>query len=347
MQDRQAWSAFVLANPGIAGTEFLLSPEWTSIVKEEHQGAICLAIIDDFAPVNPESIEVAKILALIVISQRPLGRGFFYWYAPRGPILKSDMSQEKAAEVIKFIVHGIKRFNQKALFLKVEPASADESFWRSVFPARALSGVFRVRRALDIQPRETIILDLKKTEAELLAAMHQKTRYNIRLAQKKGVKIIEGKAQDFEDFEEFWRLMAVTGGRDGFRLHDKEHYRRLLSVTQVFFAEYEGKKIATAMIIFWGGRATYLHGGSDNNFREVMAPYLLQWEMICRAKKEGVALYDFYGISDKKWPGVTRFKRGFGGEERVYPGVFDIVFRSAMYRCYRLIKLVRAVVKGK
>ena len=355
MQDRQAWSAFALANKGIAGTEFLLSPEWTSVVKEEYQGTTCLAVIDDFAPVNPENIEVAKILALIVISQRSLSRGFFYWYAPRGPLLKDGLGQEKAAEVIKFLFHGIKRINQKALFLKVEPACADENFWRSVFPARALSGVFRVRRAQDIQPRETIVLNLKKTEDELLAEMHQKTRYNIRLAQKKGVKIIEGSLQDFE---EFWRLMDITGGRDGFRLHDKEHYRRLLSLPQenipgksefirLFFAEYEGKKIATALLSFWGGRATYLHGGSDNDVREVMAPYLLQWEMITRAKHEGATLYDFYGISEKKWPGVTRFKRGFGGEERVYPGVFDIIFRAAIYRCYRLVKLLRAVIKGK
>ena len=355
LQDRRAWSAFAFANKGIAGTEFLLSPEWTEIVKEEHQGATCLAVVDDFAPVNPDNLEAAKILALIVISQRSLSRGFFYWYAPRGPLLRSDLSREKSAEVIKFLFHGIKRLNQKAVFLKVEPASADETFWRSVFPSRLLSGIFRVRRAQDIQPRETIVLNLRKTEDELLAAMHQKARYNIRLAQKKGVKIISGQPGDFE---EFWRLMTVTGGRDGFRLHDKEHYRRLFSLSQktlpdkpafvqVFFSEYEGKKIATALMSFWGRRATYLHGGSDNDFREVMAPYLLQWEMICRAKKEGALLYDFYGISEKKWPGVTRFKRGFGGEERIYPGVFDIVFRAAMYRCYRLLKLVRAVVRGK
>ncbi len=355
MKDRQAWSAFVLANHGAAGAEFLLSPEWTEITKSEHQETKCLAVIDDFALADADKMEATKILALIIISQRVLGRGFFYWYAPRGPLLRSDLSREKSAEVIKFLFHGIKRLNQKAVFLKVEPASADETFWRSVFPARSLSGVFRVRRASDIQPRETLVLDLKKTEDDLLAAMHQKTRYNIRLAQKKGVKIIEG---NLEDFTEFWRLMDVTGGRDGFRLHDKEHYRRLLSLPQenipgkpefirIFFAEYEGKKIATAMLSFWGGRATYLHGGSDNDFREVMAPYLLQWEMISRAKKEGAALYDFYGISEKKWPGVTRFKRGFGGEEKVYPGVFDIVFRAAIYRCYRLMKLVRAVIKGK
>lgn len=344
MRDEQAWSAFGLANKGVAGTEFLLSPDWTKIVREEHAEVTCLAVIDDFAPVNPDKMEMAKILALIVISQRSLGRGFFYWYAPRGPLLRSDLSRDKAAEVIKFLFHGIKRFNQKALFLKVEPASADEAFWRLVFPARSLSGVFRVHRAPDIQPKETIVLNLKKTEDELLKEMHQKTRYNIRLAQKKGVKIIEGSAADFE---EFWRLMTITGGRDDFRLHDKEHYRRLLSITKIFFAEYQGKKVATAMMIIYGGRATYLHGGSDNEFREVMAPSLLQWEMITRAQQAGAALYDFYGISEKKWPGVTRFKRGFGGEERVYPGVFDIVFRVAMYRCYRLLKLVRAAVRGK
>ncbi len=355
MQDEKIWSAFVLDNKGAAGSEFLLSPEWTEVVKGEYNEVKCLAIVDDLSLNDVSKISASEILVLIIISRRNLGRGFFYWYAPRGPLLQSGLSKEKSAEAIKFLLRAIKRLNQKALFLKVEPASADEDFWRSVFPSRSLSGIFRVRRASDIQPRETLVLDLKKTDDELLSAMHQKTRYNIRLAQKKGVKIIEGRP---DDFEEFWRLMAITGGRDGFRLHDKEHYQLLASLEKenipgkpefirIFFAEHEGKKIATAMLSFWGGRATYLHGGSDNDFREVMAPYLLQWEMIVRAKQEGASLYDFYGISDKKWPGVTRFKRGFGGEERVYPGVFDIVFRVSMYRCYRLIKLVKAVIKGK
>ena len=141
--------------------------------------------------------------------------------------------------------------------------------------------------------------------------------------------------------------MTITGNRDGFRLHDAKHYENLLknsNFISLFFTEYKGEKIATALLSNFWQQATYLHGGSNYEKRQLMAPYLLQWEMIKQAKINGAFIYDFYGIHEEKWPGVTRFKQGFQGEKRSYPGTFDVVFRPAMYQLYQLIKFGRQFV---
>jgi len=142
--------------------------------------------------------------------------------------------------------------------------------------------------------------------------------------------------------------MALTGGRDNFRLHGAAHYKNLLTVApdfiKLFLAEYRGRNIAAGFFCFWGDKVTYLHGASDNEFRNVMAPYLLQWFLILAAKKEGYRYYDFYGLDEKKWPGVTRFKLGFGGRTVEYPGTYDVIFNSAGYRIYNLARKIRRLV---
>jgi len=187
------------------------------------------------------------------------------------------------------------------------------------------------------------MLDLKKSKEELLSDMHQKTRYNIRLAKKKGVEIIEGGADDFDDF---WNLINKTADRDRFRIHTKEYYKKMLSVdfVKIFFAKFAGKIIATGIFSFYGDTVTYMHGASDNEHRNVMAPYLLQWELITRAKEKGFKYYDFYGIDDKKWPGVTRFKKGFGGFEKRYPGTFDMVFSQIWYNVYNILRKIKRLL---
>lgn len=333
--DKNLWQEFIKQNAGCAGWEFLLSPDWVDILKTEGQSIKVLAVADE-----------ENLVAIIVLVKKFLSSRFFYWYAPRGPLLKNDLSDKESLDTIKFLLTSVRRLDMHALFIKLEPANKTADFWQSIFSDKSFFSVYRIKSALDVQPRHTLVIDLKKSEDELLAQMHPKTRYNIRLAKKKGVKIIKGSVSDFS---EFWRLMTLTGGRDGFRLHSAKHYEHLLknnNFIQLFFAEYKGQKIATALMsIFWH-QATYLHGGSDYEKRQVMAPYLLQWEMIKQAQASNAFIYDFYGINEEKWPGVTRFKQGFQGEKRSYPGTFDIIFRPAMYRCYQLIKFTRQLVKS-
>jgi peptidoglycan pentaglycine glycine transferase (the first glycine) len=149
------------------------------------------------------------------------------------------------------------------------------------------------------------------------------------------------------DFEKFWSLMSATVNRDGFRLHEKEYYKKMLEVENIklFFAEHQNNILCAGIFSFFGDTAIYLHGASSDENRELMAPHLLQWELIKKAKSLGCKYYDFFGIDEKKWPGVTRFKRGFGGQEMNYPGTFDIIFDKTKYGVYKFLRKIRRLIK--
>jgi lipid II:glycine glycyltransferase (peptidoglycan interpeptide bridge formation enzyme) len=322
--DSKKWTDFLTATPGASGLEFLVSPQWAEIMAREWKTVLPLAATDGSG----------NLSALFCLIKESLPVGFFYWYAPRGPIFKEGISEEEATEITQAVILKLKADYPKSVFLKIEPA-------QNVLPSGKEDNI-KLVSAPDIQPQKTLVLDLKIEAENLLATMHQKTRYNIRLAEKKGVKIVLGGPADFN---EFWRLMSMTSERDGFRIHNQKHYQNLLAAPadfiQLFFAQYEGQKIATALVCSFGTQVTYLHGASDNKYRNVMAPYLLQWEIIKQAQVSGATIYDFYGVNEKKWPGVTRFKLGFGGEIREYFGVFDIVLRSGIYQLYQGLKKIK------
>jgi lipid II:glycine glycyltransferase (peptidoglycan interpeptide bridge formation enzyme) len=206
------------------------------------------------------------------------------------------------------------------------------------------------------QPQTTLVLDLGHTEEALLEQMHSKTRYNIRLAERKGVTIREGKNPDI-----FTTLNAETTQRDGFKSHDAAYYAAFLDIQGVRqFTAYntEGTPIATILTISTPSAMTYIHGASSNTDRQLMAPYLLQWHAIQEAKHAGCTEYDFWGIAPifpqgtapketcyngycwtvtHPWTGITRFKVGFGGHVVSYPDAQDVVLRPRMYRLYQYI----------
>lgn len=343
--EKSIWQEFLEKNAGSSGTEFLLSPEWSAGIEKDGKVALSLFVAKDFDYSQKELLS-DDILAAIVLIKKTVARRFFYWYAPRGPLLRQGLSDKRQQEVVKFLIKAISRLDRKALFLKLEPANRGKIFWHKTWAKLFHFALWRVKMVEAVQPQKTVVLDLCPEEEELLKSFHQKTRYNIRLAVKKGVKIEEGKSKDFPAF---WSLMEKTAQRDGFRIHNKGHYENLLNLDnnfiKLFLASYQEKVIAAAFVSFYGNRATYLHGASDNKWRNLMAPHLLQWEVIKVAKKRGCKLYDFYGIDEKKWPGVTRFKLGFSKKIISYAGTYDIIFRSVIYRMYGLIKNGRALIK--
>ena len=220
------------------------------------------------------------------------------------------------------------------------------------------SAGIKVVAAENRQPKVTLTLDLKKTEEQLLTEMHAKTRYNIRLAEKKGVVVREEKNADI-----FWKLNQDTTGRDFFKSHGFEYYRQMLNLEMArqLTAYYEGKPIASNIFINHEGSFIYLHGASSNASRNVMAPYLLQWCGIQLAKKLGAVEYDFWGISPPvgegiknrecynnycwdrahPWNGVTRFKAGFGGTIKEYPTAFEVAIGKTKYDLFNLIKKMK------
>jgi lipid II:glycine glycyltransferase (peptidoglycan interpeptide bridge formation enzyme) len=237
----------------------------------------------------------------------------------------------------------------RAIFLKLEP-----DLWDDEKPGtwNLELGTWNLELRTsphNIQPPRTIIVDIKGSEDEILACMKQKTRYNIRLAEKKGVTV-----RTWEDIESFHEMMLVTGGRDGFGVHSLEYYRHAYELLhpkqmgELLLAEYEGKPLAALFVARSGKRAYYLYGASTDEERNRMPTYLLQWEAMKWAKARGCEEYDLWGVPDEDeatleanfeqrhdglW-GVYRFKRGFGGELKRAAQAMDRVYNPVLYWAY-------------
>ncbi len=222
-----------------------------------------------------------------------------------------------------------------------------------------------VKASHDMQPRETFVIDISKDEDMLLAEMKSKTRYNIRLAEKKGVRVFLSNNERFR--KAFVDLVTGTADRKGIVPHPRKYYEKMLETllgdtATLFVAEHESDILGVNLMVFHDGTATYLHGGSADVKREYMAPFLLQWEAIREAKRRGCTRYDFGGIrtvssqqsavnkkqstSNNGWEGITRFKIGFSPatEPIVFPGCYDIVLSPARYFLYRFFSIFRAHV---
>jgi lipid II:glycine glycyltransferase (peptidoglycan interpeptide bridge formation enzyme) len=318
VKNNENWDKFVGAQSHV---EFLQSWEWGDF-QEKVEGAVTRLGVYH----NGEMVAAATLV------KKSLPLGMNYFYCPRGAITISDL-RFSISDLYNFLFSEIKKIakKEKTIFLRFEPRK---------FEIR--NSKIAIRKSIDIQPAKTIMLDLSKSEEVLLATMHQKTRYNICLAEKKGVKIIEGGEGGFESF---WSLMEKTSGRDKFTAHNKDYYQKLLQtapeIFKLYVGQYEGKIITSGIFSFFGDTVTYLFGASADEHREVMAPYLLQWELIKCGKAAGCRYYDFFGIDEKKWPGVTRFKHGFSGMQIDYPGTFDVIFNPISYSLYKILRIIR------
>lgn len=294
---------------------------------------------------NPNSKTGIMAVALLIRHDLPFGMS--YLYCPRGPIVSKSKTENEKLKILEYLFNKIKKIalQEKSLFLRIDPAiEMNREYFKS----------FR-KASSEIQPKDTLILDLAKTQEKLLAGMKQKTRYNIRLAEKRGVEVFV--ASDYEKyFSDFWNLIEETSERNKIVSYDEKYYRKMLEVlrennfakngsgvvselrAKLYLARYEGRIIAANIVLFFGDIAVYLHGASSGKYRNVMAPYLLQWEQILNAKNRGYKKYDFWGITindeKEKWRGLTRFKKGFGGQEESYIGAHDFPFDVWKYDLY-------------
>lgn len=334
INDKLKWNNFLLNQPTQTGI-FLQSWEWLDFQKIVGHKTHRLGLIDE----NGELQAIAGVIENVLL----LGKK--YLYCPRGPITNQKLNiknQNLLIEKIKKIAK-----NEKAFFIRIEPI--DQNLKSAILN-------LEFKKTSPIQPECTLVLDLTNSEEQLLAAMHPKTRYNIRLAMRHGVTIHRTRSTNQEmlkeDFEIFWKLLLKTAKRDGFRTHPKNYYWQMLNVLAphpkaspapnavLYHAKYQGKILATNLVMFFGDTATYLHGASSDEYRNVMAPHLLHWQIICEAKRLGFKYYDFWGSDEIKWPGITRFKKSFGGFEISYPGTFDLPLQKNWYKIYCLAKKI-------
>jgi lipid II:glycine glycyltransferase (peptidoglycan interpeptide bridge formation enzyme) len=226
-------------------------------------------------------------------------------------------------------------------------------FWKIEFKNNTLISNIQYPISLSnpLQPRETFLINLNQTDDQLLKSMKPKTRYNIKLAQKKGVTARWSKG--IADIGVFYNLLLKTSARQKIKLHPKAHYQNILKIlgkedaAALIIAEFKGKVIAANLITFYGDTAIYLHGGTDGANREVMAPHLLQWEAILKAKQRKCKFYDLGGCAVKfgkvgEWAGITRFKSGFGGELAQFGQTYDVIFKKACYWVYQSVACLKS-----
>jgi lipid II:glycine glycyltransferase (peptidoglycan interpeptide bridge formation enzyme) len=295
-------------------------------------------------------IQAGGMGAQLLFRRLPLG--FSLAYIPRGPVGAPNSAAGVSSGVGASSATWTELLNQvdaacrkrRSVFLKIEPDTW-ENAGECPPPAGFRSGL------QSIQPPRTILIDLGGPDEEVLGRMKQKTRYNIRLAMKKGVVI-----RPSADLDLFHRMMEATGQRDQFGVHSLEYYRKAYELfhpygeCELLLAELEGEPLSMLMVFARGRRAWYFYGASSSIHREAMSTYLLQWEAMRWARSMGCSEYDLWGVpdaeesvlekeftqrSDGLW-GVYRFKRGFGGVLRRSAGPWDRVYQPALFRLYQL-----------
>lgn len=281
----------------------------------------------------------------VLIQELPAMKTSFL-YAPRGPVCDYD-----DIETLKDLKSGAdmlaKRYHAHTLKwdpdTTIENATLTAAMQEMGFTQIAGSTGFET-----IQARFNYRLYLEgRSEEALFANLLQKTRYNVRVAQKKGVTV---RVAGIELLPEFCRLMKLTGERDGFNIRPPEYFERFLTAlsdsARLYVAEFQGQVISGAITVNYGGKTCYVYGASDNALRNTMSTYLLQWEMIRWAVETGCNVYDFQGVSgdiseDNPLYGLYRFKRGFNGSLDELCGEFDFVYRPTV------AKLVDAAINAR
>lgn len=267
-------------------------------------------------------------------------------YIPHGPLV--DWQDPEQLDVL-FGQIDQSVYQHGAGLLKMEPLVWQHQFETQDFLEVLDANGLEISES-SIQPPQTIILDIKPDEDQILARMKQKTRYNIRLSARKDIVVREGTR---EDITTFIQLMQVTGQRDGFGTHAPEYYAAVFELfapehLTILIAEYEGKPLAGAFISAYGQTSTYLYGASSNEERNRMPTYAIQWAAIRWAKEKGCKHYDLWGIPDADeeqlegefmsrkdglWP-VYRAKRGYGGVIQRTVGPLDRVYNKRLNQLY-------------
>ncbi len=320
---KEEWNEFVRS---ALNSSFAQSYEWGKVKSGTWQ-PLYTALVDERQSISAAALVLKRRFPLVPQS---------IFYCPRGPLFHVP-----SREMMGHFVMGLRGLARKhrAVLFRCDPEipETDESFV-SLFRS------FGFRYAEDnIQPRATIILDIQPDEDDLLGSFHHKTRYNIRLAKKKGILIREAETKD--DVDIFYGLFRLTSERDRFLILQKAYFYHLWETLRpenmcaIFIAEHEGHPLAAIFQILFGSTMTYVYGASSNEHRNLMPNHLIHWHAIQWAKKRQIRHYDFWGIPSNPqeqhplW-GVYRFKKGFLEKETRWIGTYELVFSPFWYRLF-------------
>jgi lipid II:glycine glycyltransferase (peptidoglycan interpeptide bridge formation enzyme) len=357
---------------------FLQTYEWGQ-VKAKYGWEPIYLVWDEQGNLKEERTDLSSFVfpvqAACLVLKRTALRRFSIFYAPKGPLM--DWTNESLR---KRVLDDLQSFAKKqgAIFLKLDPdvvlgrgvpASVDEVTENS--GQVVMSDLRRrgwVESSDQIQFRNTVMVDLSASEEEILMRMKQKTRYNVRLAEKKGVTVRVG---GVDDLPMLYKMYAETSVRDGFVIRDEEYYMTVwktflsqdsitiyqLPIAVPFIAEVDNEPVAAIFLFMFAGRGYYVYGMSRDRHREKMPTYLLQWAAMKHAKAHNCLTYDLWGApdvfdeSDSMW-GVYRFKEGLGGEVVRTLGAYDFAPSKFWYSMYsdvmpRVLNFMRSRGKEK
>ncbi len=270
----------------------------------------------------------------LMYQRRPLVGG--YWLAPRGPVMLASLMTEESLKNSMTLLADATLPN--SVFFRFEPLLSTKH--QNLMPK-----AFQRQRSYN--PSTTALLDLTLPEEDLLAAMHPKTRYNIKVAEKHGVAVREDK-----NIDTFLSLQKDTAARDEFMPQSDEYVRKQFDflsehgMAKILVAEKDGEALAANFMITYGDTCTYLYGASSSNMRNMMAPFALHWEAIRWAKASGFSVYDFWGCNPEdsnavdfkpRWEGITRFKIGWGSDRISFVGTYDVPKKPGIYKLLKML----------
>ncbi|MBX7153279.1 peptidoglycan bridge formation glycyltransferase FemA/FemB family protein [bacterium] len=322
---RDAWNAFIGKAPH---GSVLQSFEWGEVKSGTWKSVYACATDDN-----------GHWLAAALILKRVLPMGLSIFYIPRGPIFKRYDLQ-----LIQFFFDSIRQLakQEKVIVIKCDPEIPETSGdWINAFKNSGFS-----YNQENVQPRGTIILDIKPEPDELLKSFHHKTRYNIKLAEKKGVVVKE--ENSIQGIDIFYDLFKVTSERDQFMILHRSYFHHLWKtlsrhdMATVFVAYFDHKPLGAIFQTVFGSRMTYLYGASSNEHRNLMPNHLIHWQAILWSKQRGATSYDFWGIPSHPaeghplW-GVYRFKKGFCETETKWIGTYECILNPVKYKLFTAI----------
>ena len=292
-----------------------------------------------------------RALCDLLVLRRSLFAGFSLAYIPWGPELP-ESCQDKNAALGELALALKRELTKDTVFIRFDPPWFTDGLESPPYILPPF-----VRASADIQPPDTVLIDLKQPMESIMEQMKPKWRYNARLALKKGVVILQAKP---EELDIFYTLLKETARRDGIAIHSVDYYKTLFELatnnsplstphspkTTLYLAEHEGETLAGIVTLFRGREAVYLYGASSDKKRNLMAPYALQVKAMEDAKAWGCEEYDLFGIPPNEDPshpmaGLYRFKTGFGGRIIHRPGSYDYPCRPVLYRIFRGAEALR------
>ncbi|MDD5433477.1 MAG: peptidoglycan bridge formation glycyltransferase FemA/FemB family protein [Candidatus Pacebacteria bacterium] len=318
--EKENWNNFLLQNDA----SFLQSFEWGEFQEKLGRKIWRLSVENN-----------GETMAQALVVKKPLPFGKSFLYVPFGPCLASEQTMQELLGELQKIAKA-----ENSIYCYIEPLEGVK-----LLPFRKEFHSFQ-KPQKRIQPQQTLVIDLTPPEEQIFKGLKSKTtRYNIRFAQKQGVKFIIPEIIRDKEIDIFYNLAQKSAERDGFANYSGDYFSKLFSISsqemqvKLFFAKHQDNYIAANIFVFFNRTAVHLFGGFDHDFRHLMAPYFMHWNQILFAKnKMNCAIYDFWGIDEKKWPGVTHFKRSFGGKEIQYPQGHDVVYSKFWYQVFKIAR---------